>query len=67
MYSLRDKSVSRCRWSGSDLGLHRVLNIRVVKQILDAKEDLLDGDDWAPILLHHGGKGRRSSGLGGSP
>ena len=37
--------------AGVGLGLGRILNVGVVEEVLDAEQDLLDGDGGPPVLL----------------
>ena len=37
--------------AGVSLSLSRILDVGIVEKVLDAEEDLLDGNCWPPVLL----------------
>ena len=37
--------------AGVSLGLGRILDVGIIEEVLDAQQDLLDGDGRPPVLL----------------
>jgi len=37
--------------AGVSLSLGRILDVGIVEEVLDADQELLDGDGWPPILV----------------